>query len=54
MREKEDFEKHSARKMAFLQDQIHQKDLEIRDLEDKLKDVVRQDDFLLVLQRLLR
>lgn len=40
MREKEDFEKHSAHKLAILQDQVHQKNLEIRDLEGKLNDVV--------------
>ena len=48
MREKEDFEKHSAHKMALLQDQLHQKGIEIRDLEEKLKDIVSKVDIFLI------
>ena len=40
MREKEDFERHSTHKLALLQDQIHQKNQDIRDLEGKLNEVV--------------
>lgn len=48
MREKDDFEKRSAHKMALLQEQLHQKNAEIRDLEARLHDVVRMFIFCCV------